>query len=326
MERCTAITAITLRNILPMYPLNEFFHLGIELAISHHERWIILSFCSFKPSSDSLIEPELKCRSGKKLKENNKPCRIEDTACSESGCRRDTSMEIDICRHCHNQGCARKVPIFSSLTNEEIADIIRITGHFDYSKGEFLCHEGEKASELFIVNEGKVKLSKFNRDGKEQILRILSNGSFFGEYYLLSESVPCNFSAIAVTDLKICTLGKAQMDKLLKVHPEIGLKLLKEVSTRLIQTENLAGTLSSQDTDSKVAYILLEMAEKYGVPSTEGIRIETPLNREEMANYAGVTRETMSRKLSSFEKTGMIKVTGHRIIIITDKAGLEEFL
>ncbi len=236
------------------------------------------------------------------------------------------NMNQDVCRHCHNKGCARKVPIFASLDNDEIADIIRMTGHFDYRKGEFLCHEGDSASELFIINEGKVKLSKFTKDGKEQILRILSNGSFFGEYYLLSDNIPCNFSAIAITDLKICTLGKPQMDKLLVSHPEIGIKLLNEVSSRLIQMENLAGNLSSHDTDSKVAYVLLDMVEKYGSLTIEGVRIETPLNREEMANFAGVTRETMSRKLSSFEKSGVIKIIGHRKIIITEKSALEEMI
>jgi len=235
-------------------------------------------------------------------------------------------MEKQICRHCQNKGCARKVPIFASLNNDEIADIIRMTAHFDYGKGEFLCHEGDPASTLFIINEGKVKLSKYNKDGKEQILRILSNGSFFGEYYLLSEDEVCNFSAIAITDVKICTFEKKQLDRLLKNHPEVGLKLLKEVSARLIQMENLAGSLSSHDSASRVAYVLLDMASKYGVSTVEGLRIKTPLNREDLANYAGVTRETMSRTLSRFEKEGIVKTIGHRKIIISDQCALEEFV
>ena len=112
-------------------------------------------------------------------------------------------MESHKCTSCNNNGCAKKVSIFSALDNSEINKIVDMTGHYFYKKGEVLCHEGDNTSKLFIINEGKVKLSKMNKDGKDQILRILSNGSFFGEYYLFSDHEPYNFSATAISDVKI---------------------------------------------------------------------------------------------------------------------------
>ncbi|MDA3809211.1 MAG: Crp/Fnr family transcriptional regulator [Spirochaetaceae bacterium] len=235
-------------------------------------------------------------------------------------------MELKICQNCSNNICARKVSIFSSLNDQDIEKIVKMTGHKNYKKGDFLCYEGDISSKLFIVNEGKVKLSKFNKDGKEQILRILSNGSFFGEYYLFSENEPYNFSAQAISDVKICTLSKFDMDNLLSAHPEINQKILQEVSKRLIQTENLVQNLSTNDTNSKVAYVLLELAERYGIEKKNQIHIEMPINREEMANYAGVTRETMSRKLSNFEKSGIIRAEGNKIILINDKNALLDLI
>jgi CRP/FNR family transcriptional regulator len=235
-------------------------------------------------------------------------------------------MDLQVCRSCRHDICAKKVPIFSSLDDSDIIKIVKMTGHKTYIKGDYLCHEGDITSRLFIVNEGKVKLSKFNKDGKEQILQILSNGSFFGEYYLFSDNEPYNFSAIAISDVKICTLSKVDMDQLLKDHPDINKKILQEISKRLIQTENLVQNLSTNDTNSKVAYVLLKLSERYGKEENDRIVVEIPINREEMANYAGVTRETMSRKLSHFEQEGILLTKGNKIIIINDKQALMDFI
>jgi len=235
-------------------------------------------------------------------------------------------MEMNVCKRCNNNGCAKKVSIFSSLNDTDIDKIVRMTGHNSYQKGDYLCHEGDTTSRLFIVNDGKVKLSKINKEGKEQILRILSNGSFFGEYYLFSDNEPYNYSAIAISDVKICTLSKLDMDNLLKEHQEISQKIFSEISKRLIQTENLVQNLSTNDTNSKVAYVLIQLADKYGIEENNQVRVEIPINREEMANYAGVTRETMSRKLNSFEKLKIIESKGNKIILIKDKESLLDFI
>jgi len=223
-----------------------------------------------------------------------------------------------------NNLCVKKVAVFSSLSHEDMLEIVKMTGHKTYKKGETLCHEGDTLAMMFIVNKGKVKLSKFNKEGKEQILNIISDGDIFGEYHLFSDFEPYNFSAIALSDLKICTLTKQDMDYLLKKHQEISLKILTELSKKLIQLENLVQSLSTINTESKVAYVLNELATKYGKQSGNNIELEIPINREEMANYAGVTRETMSRKLKELEIEGIIESVGNKIIIIKEIDLLQE--
>ena len=232
-------------------------------------------------------------------------------------------MEVVSCGRCHNGLCVKKVDMFKSLSHEDMLEIIKLTGHKTFKKGEYLCREGDKLSTLFIINSGKVKLSKFNLDGKEQILDILSDGQIFGEYHLFSENEPYNFSAIALSNTMICTLAKKNMDYLLEKHPSISQKILIELSKKLIRTENLVQNLSNVNTDSKVAYVLISLAESYGEKSKDSIRIKMPLTREEMANYAGVTRETMSRKLSYLISEGIIETEGYKIIIIKDIEALE---
>lgn len=220
------------------------------------------------------------------------------------------------CEICNHTLCAKKVPIFSFLSNDELRKIINMTGHKSYKKGDILCREGEKSDSLFIINEGKVKLSKLTKEGKEQIVHIFTSGDFFGELNLFSSDERYNFDVYAISDVKICTLSKEDMNKIILSNPEISLKLLEVITKRLTQTENLAQKLATNDAEIRIAYMLLEFAEKYGAATEDGLQINLPINREEMANYTGVTRETISRKLSNFDELGIISLKGNKVLFI----------
>ncbi|MCR1934537.1 Crp/Fnr family transcriptional regulator [Clostridium tepidum] len=235
-------------------------------------------------------------------------------------------MKKCTCERCHHNICARKVPIFSSLSEEELIKIVNMTGHKAFKKGEIIFNEGDKSETLVIINEGKVKLCKLTKEGKEQIIHILSSGDFFGELNLFNDNENYNFSAYAISDVKICTLTKQKMDEILLRNPDISLKILKEVTKRLAETETLAQNLATNDADIRIANMLLDFGEKYGVNKEEYIEIKLPINREEMANYVGVTRETISRKLSKFEDFDIIKLVGNKVIIIKDKDALKEYI
>jgi CRP/FNR family transcriptional regulator len=160
-----------------------------------------------------------------------------------------------------------------------------MTGHKFYKKGDMLCGQGKKSDTLFIINEGQVKISKLTKEGKEQIVHIFTNGDFFGELSLFSSDEVYNFDAYAISDVKICTLTKKDMNKIIMSNPEISLKLLQVITKRLTQTENLAQNLATNDAEIRIAFMLLEFGENYGVVTEEGLQINLPINREEMANY-----------------------------------------
>ncbi|MBU3215806.1 Crp/Fnr family transcriptional regulator [Clostridium estertheticum] len=225
-------------------------------------------------------------------------------------------MEECNCENCNHSLCAKKVPIFSFLSDDELTKIVGMTGHKVYKKGDMLCSLGAKSDTLFIINEGQVKISKLTKEGKQQIVHIFTSGDFFGELSLFSNDEIYTFDAYAISNVKICTLTKQDMDRIIMSNPEISLKLLQVISKRLTQTENLAQNLATNDVEIRIAFMLLEFADMYGVTVSQGLKINLPINREEMANYVGVTRETISRKLSIFEELGIISLNGNKVLII----------
>ena len=231
-------------------------------------------------------------------------------------------MSASVCDRCTHNLCARKVPMFSSLSDNDLRKIIVLTGHRDFEKGDVLFLEGSGSDTLYILNEGQIKLSKITKDGKEQILRILSSGDFFGELNLFGKKNTTNFTAVSISDTKICTLTKRRLDLILKENPEIALKILATLADRLTETENLAQNLATQDVEARIAYVLLELSEKYGTEKNGALHFKIPITREEMANYAGITGETMSRKLKMFEAAGILAFKSPRLIAIRDEEAL----
>ncbi len=229
------------------------------------------------------------------------------------------------CKTCKNELCARKVPIFSNLNRDEIIEIKKMTGHKKYDKGETIFLEGSMASTLYIISEGKIKLFKYTKDGKEQILHILSEGDFFGELNLFNNG-EYTFNAKAITSTKLCTLTKDRIKNLILKKPEIALKILEVVGDRLSKLETLVQNLATNDVDVRIAYLLLDLRKRYGKEINDRIEVKLPITREDMSNYTGVARETISRKLKKFEGEGLIKIEGTKKLIILDENGLEDYI
>jgi len=188
-----------------------------------------------------------------------------------------------------------------------------------------LWNEGEKSDKLFIVNRGQVKVSKFTIDGKEQILYLLNSGEFFGELHLFNPDEANNFSVYAIEDTEICVLTKEAMDQIMEDNHQIAMKILTSLTQRLAQTQNLAQNLATKSSEVRVASVILEFCHKFGRIGKDGVLVELPLSREEIASYVGVTRETVSRKFSKFEKLGLISLFGNKQMLVNDQNGLREY-
>ncbi len=216
---------------------------------------------------------------------------------------------------CSGPVCAKLVPIFTSLSEEDLVLVTSLVKKEFYKKGQALINEGQISNALFIIHYGKVKLSKTTIEGKEQILHLLMHGDFFGELSVFQQNQVSNFTAYALEDTEVCILNRNDLALLMKKHSDISVKIVQEMTNRLSHTENLLQTLATNDAETRLAHLLTYFCEKYGKKTPEGIEILLPITREEMANYIGVTRETISRKLSKFEAEGTVQVDGKRLIV-----------
>ena len=230
------------------------------------------------------------------------------------------------CKECPNTDhvCARRVPIFSSLDPAGLLEVNSLIRHGEYEKGELLFSQGDPGMYLYIVRSGRVKLYTVSAEGRQQIIRILEHGDFFGELALFQDRQQLCY-AEAMEASGICLLPRDDFRALLERKPKIALSLLTAMSTRLAQAEKFISDLTLKNVEERLASWLLVMAQK-GISTSDGIRITLDLTREELAHLLGTTIETVSRRLNTLQAEGVITLSGHRTIFITDSEKLSDLV
>lgn len=213
--------------------------------------------------------------------------------------------------------CIHNIPLLSSLTDEEIEKISEGVSSQSFKKGETIFSQGDSANKLYIVCSGKIKIYKTSMDGKEQILYILTEDDFIGAFNLLKEN-EFEFSAVAIEPSTVSMLEKSFFDQIVLSNPGITLKIFEKAYERINRAESLVQRLSSSNPDAKVIGLLIDLCENFGEKTPEGILLTLSINREEMGSYAGIARETISRKLQLFQEMEMIKLIGSKKILIYD--------
>lgn len=213
--------------------------------------------------------------------------------------------------------CIHNVPLLSALTDSEIEKVSEGVSSGTFKKGEFVFRQGEMANKLYIVCAGKIKIYKTMPDGREQILYILAEDDFIGAFNLLKAD-EFDFNAVALEPTTVSMLEKSSFDAIVLSNPEITLKIFEKAYERITRAESLVERLSSTNPDAKVIGLLLDLIENFGETTDEGILLTLTMNREEMGSYAGIARETMSRKLQLFQEMGLIKLVSSRKICIYD--------
>lgn len=211
------------------------------------------------------------------------------------------------------------------MDGEEIDKFSKFISTRTYQKGEVIFEEGQKANKLFIICKGQAKVFQSSLEGKEQILYLLTDGDFFGAFNLLKED-EFDSSCIALEKTQISTLEKNAFDQIILSNPKITLKIFEKAYERIRKAETLVARLSSGNPDAKVLGLLYDLAKDHGRVTPKGVMLELTMSREELGSYAGIARETMSRKLKMFQEAGLIEMIGAKKILIYDIAQIRAML
>lgn len=225
----------------------------------------------------------------------------------------------------NHMACAARVPIFSTLSRTELENVASLLSQKVYPSGSLIIQEGIVPPSFIIVCKGKIKIFSHSQDGKEQIMYILTGGDFFGARNLLHEK-EADYNAMSMEESLICSIERKDFRQLISRYPEMGLKIMDVLCSRLEKMEALVRKISPKDVDARISLMLLELSEKYGREYGGGILVELPMNREEMANYIGVARETISRKLTMLKEEGIIDIKGNKKLLILKEEELERLV
>lgn len=204
-----------------------------------------------------------------------------------------------------------KLSLFGHLNLTQLAKIASLVDKKSYHKGQMLFLEGQQAELLFIVYQGAVKVYKVSADGKEQILHMLSAGEIFAEVPVFAgESYPAN--CVALKDTIILVISRKTLLNLIKTDPQIALNMLALQAQRLREFTVQIESLTLQNSMQRLAYYLLQQCDEYNV-------VQNRLSVTTLAQVLGMTRENLSKLLSSLNRLRVINCELRKIAILDKK-------
>ena len=208
--------------------------------------------------------------------------------------------------------------IFQGVDHDAAEALAKDMETIEARKGEIVFNEGEPGDSLYIVMNGKIKLSRRSPDGRENVLAVMGPSDQFGELSVFDPG-PRTATATAVTDVKLARMPQSVLRPWIEAHPEIGEQLLRVLARRLRRTNDSVADLIFTDVPGRVAKALLQMADRFGSRESDGLRVKHDLTQEELAQLVGASRETVNKALADFVHRGWIQLQGKSVVVLDEE-------
>ena len=208
-----------------------------------------------------------------------------------------------------------RIPLFERMSPEEREELRGMMSQTTLRRGEVLFNEGDSGDRLYILLTGKVKLGHTSVDGRENLLAVLGPGEVVGELTLFDPG-PRSTTATAVATTELLALEHNQLMGFIDSHPTLAKDMLRALAVRLRRTNIALADLVFSDVPGRVAKALLDLAERFGAPTEDGIHVPHDLTQEELAQLVGASRETINKSLAEFSSRGWIRLEGRAVTLI----------
>lgn len=228
--------------------------------------------------------------------------------------------------HAVPSGCqtcnARKYGICRALKASELLRLSASTRRRKISHGDTIAFEEDEVVEYANIVDGAVKLTKILKDGRQQIVGLQFAPEFIGKPFSELTTV----SVEAATDVEVCVFPKADFERMLQQEPDFEHRLLEQTLTQLDDARNWMVTLGRKTAQEKVASFLVLLANNLGRMSEQGknhISFTLPLKRADIADFLGLTIETVSRQITRLRKDKLIDIQRNLDVTILDLTRLK---
>jgi CRP-like cAMP-binding protein len=220
------------------------------------------------------------------------------------------------------------LPFFDGLTAEDLDEILKgaVSGRHMVNC-EIFGQENEAHSFFFLL-DGHVRVIRTNPDGQQVIVRYISPGEIFGIAPAIGRTTyPA--TAVAVVDCVVLSWPVSLWPELSSRYPVFGGNTYKTVGSRLKETQDKVMELATEQVEQRVAHALLRLVRQSGKKSEEGIEIDFPITRQDIAEMTGTTLHTVSRLMSAWEDQGLVRsgrrrvtvVEPHRLFVLAEGGG-----
>ena len=215
----------------------------------------------------------------------------------------------------HAEEVLTRAPLFEGLDEEGTRALRAWVTEVALARGERLFDEGDDGDQLYVVLDGKIKLTRASADGRENLTSVLGPGEMFGELSLFDPR-PRTSAASAVTDATVAALAHDALRPWLLERPDVSMHMLQALAKRVRREFDVTADLVFTDVPGRVAKNLLDLADRFGEQGGDGLHVHHDLTQEELAQLVGASRETVNKALADFAARGWLQISARSVLIL----------
>lgn len=204
--------------------------------------------------------------------------------------------------------------LFRNLAQLERERVVAAAQFKDYRRDAFLFFQDDPANTFYLLLEGQIKLTQLTPEGQQVIHHIVTPGEVFAVVAVLSEA-PFPVTAQAIEDCKLLGWTQTAIQGLMGRYPSLSINAIRILARHICEFQDRFREIATERVERRIARALLRLANQSGVKTSEGVRIDFPLTRQDLADMTGTTLYTASRTLSQWERQGIVKSKREQVII-----------
>ena len=212
------------------------------------------------------------------------------------------------------------LPLFAQLEASEFDDILETAYARHYAKGAVVFSQNEAAHSFFLLLHGRLRVTQVTAAGEQIVVRFVNPGDIFGVAMALGRDTYPGTST-AVVDCLALLWPSAVWPQLIGRHPQLAVNAMRTIGGRLQEAQQRLREISTEEVEQRVAHAVLKLVDDAGHPVAEGIQIDFPISRQDLAEMTATTLHTVSRIMSAWEAAGVIE-SGRQRVVVRDKARL----
>ncbi len=212
-----------------------------------------------------------------------------------------------------------QIDLFRQLSREELQAVDRVAAVQVAPRGTLLLDPARFEPVLYLVKRGYVRLYRVTPEGRQLTVSLVGPGNVFGELEGLSTGTRRSFGE-AVTDVLLCVLRDADLERLMRAYPEVAVRMVRVLSERLRELEELLERVALSNVRTRLLHLLLKLAERFGTPEGRLVQVGVGLTHQDLADMVGCSRETVTLTLGELGREGVVRTARRRLWVDVERA------
>jgi CRP-like cAMP-binding protein len=206
-------------------------------------------------------------------------------------------------------------PLFAGLPPDEVLRIAAAAHSKRLAAGEYYFLQGDLAERIYLLVEGRLKLTRAAADGQQALMRVVTPGTLFGAL-ALAQAGDYPVSAQAAEDSLAAYWLPLELMGFVQQFPALAVNAMKIMADHVQEFQERYLQLATERVERRLARAILRLAAQTGRKTDEGVLIDLPLTRQDLAELTGTTLFSVSRMLNQWESQGLVKVGREKVVVV----------